>query len=297
MKVNFAAVMIVLLLASSSAAQTRLKGELRFEDGTYTGEVRNGQPDGNGVYEWNNGDRYSGSWLNGSMNGQGVCFWNDSSLYSGEWRDNKMSGPGTLTTASGLTMQGTFADNRLIDGTRTFTDGKNSIIIQRVIEGVKQNRLTITASDGTRGDLPLNYNSITGARAFIMYSNGDRYEGSLKDGLKNGRGVYTWSDGRHYRGVFKDDLLEGEAVLFYEPGTQGARLEGNFKRGFPHGKLYYYDIDGIRFRTVWRNGRQVKPQSEILLDGPDFTQRNKFMKDIKPLLQAMNDDFSLTGLR
>lgn len=41
---------------------------------TYTGEFKNGYPDGYGKYTWKNGSRYDGYWKSGLFDGQGTLF-------------------------------------------------------------------------------------------------------------------------------------------------------------------------------------------------------------------------------
>jgi hypothetical protein len=57
--------------------------------------------------------------------------------------------------------------------------------------------------------------------------NGNRYEGTHRDGKKNGYGVYTWSDAR-YDGAWKDNMPEGFGTYVESDGRQHA---GEWKQG------------------------------------------------------------------
>lgn len=65
---------------------------------TYTGDFRDGLPDGHGRYEWKNGDWYDGSWKNGKFDGVGTLSksgrnQSDSgSLLTGFWKKGKYIG-------------------------------------------------------------------------------------------------------------------------------------------------------------------------------------------------------------
>jgi hypothetical protein len=50
---------------------------------------------------------------------------------------------------------------------------------------------------------------ITGTGA-LLYADGDKYEGELKDGKMHGRGVYTYASGDRYEGEWKDDRRHGK---------------------------------------------------------------------------------------
>ena len=57
--------------------------------GYYTGEIKNGKPDGFGLFETSTPDgtpcHYVGEWANGIMQGSGAMYWNDGSLEIGEY--------------------------------------------------------------------------------------------------------------------------------------------------------------------------------------------------------------------
>ena len=50
--------------------------------------------------------------------------------------------------------------------------------------------------------------------------NGDKYEGEMKNGKMQGKGVYLFANGERYEGEFKDDMFEGKGVYYYPDGTK-----------------------------------------------------------------------------
>ena len=48
----------------------------------------------------------------------------------------------------------------------------------------------------------------------VVYPNGDKYKGDIKDGKKNGRGVYTFISGNKYEGDYKDDQMDGRGRFY-----------------------------------------------------------------------------------
>lgn len=93
-------------------------GELSFPNGEkYVGEVKNGQPDGQGTYSWSNGAKYVGQWANGLRNGRGAYTWPNGERYVGEFQNNKKHGQGTLIYANGRKYVGEFKDGNPVGDT------------------------------------------------------------------------------------------------------------------------------------------------------------------------------------
>ena len=59
-----------------------------WEEGTYTGEVSNNVPNGEGTYTFDDGDKYVGEFKDGLPNGQGSYTYPDGAKYVGEWKDD-----------------------------------------------------------------------------------------------------------------------------------------------------------------------------------------------------------------
>ena len=58
----------------------------------YVGEISNGEPDGNGILTYSNGDKYEGEWENEEMEGQGIFTLPDGMKYMGEFKNGKNHG-------------------------------------------------------------------------------------------------------------------------------------------------------------------------------------------------------------
>ena len=44
------------------------------------------------------------------------------------------------------------------------------------------------------------------------WSDGSKYEGGYKEGMKHGRGLYQWNDGSMYDGNWQENKISGEGV-------------------------------------------------------------------------------------
>ena len=73
-------------------------------------------------------------------------------------------------------------------------------------------------------------------RLYILYyPNGNKlYEGELKNGNFEGRGIYYDENGnKRYEGEFKDNNYEGRGIYFDENGNK--RYVGEFKNNYYEG--------------------------------------------------------------
>jgi hypothetical protein len=84
----------------------------------YTGDIRNGIPNGNGTGLTNLPDGYTntyeGQWKDGLHHGFGEKYWShkDFTFYIGYWRNGLKHGTGIFTFANGDTYTGTYVDGK-----------------------------------------------------------------------------------------------------------------------------------------------------------------------------------------
>ena len=86
-------------------------GPLKFVDidgdaYTYTGELLDGKPHGQGVAVWEDGSRYVGAFANGRLSGKGTKTWPSGSRYTGDWADDYQNGQGVNVFPSGARYEG-----------------------------------------------------------------------------------------------------------------------------------------------------------------------------------------------
>ena len=99
---------------------------------SYTGEVKDGKPNGMGVAKYASGNvlRYVGSFVNGMYTGKGTMFFDDGAFLTGEWKNGKLNGKGTNLTSNGNLYIGEFA-NGVKSGKGTLFNKDNSVVIGR----------------------------------------------------------------------------------------------------------------------------------------------------------------------
>ena len=68
---------------------------MRFANGNiYEGELKNGLPEGKGIYMFANGDAYEGEFKNNNFEGEGIFIYANDDIYGGKFKNNKKEGKG-----------------------------------------------------------------------------------------------------------------------------------------------------------------------------------------------------------
>jgi hypothetical protein len=78
-----------------------------------------------------------------------------------------------------------------------------------------------------------------------------RFEGGYRDGLLDGKGVYTFANGARYEGEYADDLRHGRGTMIEPDGT---RYEGEWRQGLPNGQGTLKEANGTLVSGTWTNG-------------------------------------------
>jgi hypothetical protein len=81
----------------------------------FVGEMKQGKPNGQGVYEFPGGSKFAGEVRDGKLQGNGTYTSTEGLKYVGEFKDNKKHGQGTLFDQDGSVLnKGTWVDNKFI---------------------------------------------------------------------------------------------------------------------------------------------------------------------------------------
>ncbi len=114
------AILIVtsLLLTASGCVHTQSYG-----GGIYTGEWKDGVPNGYGKFTYSEDVIYEGEWKDGKLHGKGTATGYDGTKFEGEWKYGKLDGYGTKTD-NGNTYVGEFKEGMMHGkGILTMADG------------------------------------------------------------------------------------------------------------------------------------------------------------------------------
>jgi hypothetical protein len=167
----------------------------------YSGEWKNGQPHGQGIFTDSKGARFLGEFeegrfsglqrvwgfKNGLPNGQGQYIFSDGSQYTGQWRNGLFHGFGTLELSTGGDDRGQWKNGK--------PDGRG-MFISRGIE--------------YRGDFSNGQRDGQGVLKKENYT----YQGTWKNNQPHGWGVETKFN-ETYAGEWKDGLYDGHGAKHF----------------------------------------------------------------------------------
>ena len=226
-------------------------GEMRYPDGTsYSGGWAKGKAEGSGRRDYLDSSKYDGMWLDGKRHGKGVLFKpaplhdvDGKSLkeYDGEWFEDEMVGEAHLTYYSGETYEGHVASPN----------------------GVYHGKGCLRKIDGTEID-GVFMSGVPNGPCLVIYPNGDRYEGDMKDGKRCGEGNCVYSNGDKYEGGWLDDLRDGEGLMEY---ARGGSYKGGWCQDDHEGEGELALPDGRIAKGTFKGGEILGPGVLLLPTG------------------------------
>ena len=93
-------------------------------------------------------------------------------------------------------------------------------------------------------------------QGMYIWANGDRYQGTWKDGKKHGPGIYLFLSNNEFKGdiyvgEYKDDIRHGQGTYIFKDGSKytGYWLDNN-----PNGQGIYIYTDGRKDVGEFKNG-------------------------------------------
>lgn len=192
----------------------------------YRGEGKNGKPNGFGVATHPLGATYSGDWKEGLYHGRGIFRSLNKATFQGEFEDGKKHGHIEFEDPSGNRFSGRFQDNRRNGlGIQFFPDGSS-------LRGIWEKGRLVEELEFRSPELFLNLTNRQWEKKG-NYEKDGHYEGEIKNGKPEGRGIYKSPDGFSYEGTWKDGIREGMGYLKWPDGT---KYSGEFQRGKRHGR-------------------------------------------------------------
>ena len=180
----------------------------------YSGNFRNDEFHGIGLFIAEHGDYYFGQWKNSQCNGYGSLMIDKKLVYQGNFKNSKKEGYGEEKYPDGNMYKGNFYDGQkngrgqyiFADGSRYDGNFKNS-----KYNGFGQ--LSLEGGHLIRGNFK--DGKLNGEGNF-NWSDGSKFVGNFIDDKKNGEGIYIWKDGKSYKGMWNNDDPYGEG-LFKDP--------------------------------------------------------------------------------
>ena len=194
------------------------------------------------IIKFNNGEIYKGFWnTKNQRDGFGININPDGEIYAGLWNQDQIGDYGAFFDS-----EGNYYNGKLING-----------------KGNGQGEMLIFNKMKYKGefidDIP------NGKGVLINLMDGSEYNGDVKNGKKEGRGILKFKDGTVYEGDFKDDNFNGNGILKYNNGRKyegtfkDGKMDGNGKFTWEDGKIYignYVDDKKQGYgKLIWNNNK------------------------------------------
>ncbi len=239
------------------------KGAIYFsEGGRYIGNFENDKYEGFGIFHYSNGDTYFGNWLSGYRHGLGIYeSAQDSLSREGIWKNDKF-----IEERRVGSVNIDISDYELINGVQNVEklpgcpivkvgkrlDQDRLALFKKCWGFYKFKNLTERKGDYYEGEW---LDGLPNGNGVYFLSNGDRYEGILKNGKQHGEGFYSYSKGGYYSGGWLDGKYDGVGNSVYQNGDW---YFGEHKNGLRHGSGQYTSFSGKISEGIWENGRLTK---------------------------------------
>lgn len=207
----------------------------------FSGQLKNGEPHGFGIWEHSSGVYYAGEFQEGKRHGRGTWIHPDGIKYAGEWKYNQYEGRGSLLLPSGARYDGEWqASEKHGQGIYRWPEGK-------------------TYTGWWVDDRREGY-------GILKEPTGFKYEGEWQDGHRHGKGTAYYPGGKEYHGTWLKDLRHGEGTLIF---PDGSIYEGQWARDEKHGEGQLTDPDGAVKTGTWVEGRLQEVPVESISIEPD----------------------------
>jgi hypothetical protein len=226
-------------------------GSRTFRDGaTFEGTFKDGDM-AEGTYRYANGDVYTGGLKDGLRDGNGVMSTPNGDRYEGMWRRGGMFGEGVAAFASGARWTGTFDNSKLVKGSHVDAKGAVTEVesMPRLNRLTGQGMETTVTGDRYEGGF---VNGLRDGQGTIVRTDGTRIEGNFsKDVLISGTRVRP--EGFRYEGSFDSNMSPNGSGVLITPN--GSRYEGQFSKGTYEGKGIYRNVNGRVLDGDWIDGK------------------------------------------
>ncbi len=181
---------------------------VKYDYGTYIGDVQNDKRNGKGKLNYTNGAMYEGDFKDDKIEGNGtMAYSGDTTTYTGSWANNLPGGLGTKKwTKKGESYTGEWKEGKR-NGKGAYTYKDSSINIGTWVNGVREGDFEFRYVNGDYKTGKIINNKREGLWTYYFKNKNISTTNYIAD-KKNGEYVVTKTNGTKQKGIYKDDALE-----------------------------------------------------------------------------------------
>jgi len=171
----------------------------------FVGEFKDSMFNGLGCYTWSSGTSLVGSFENNVCNRLGKKSYPNGNVYVGEIVEDQEHGRGVMTDARGTRIVGLWTRGQLAE--ELIEAIVPAIEVDSISGPDSEQRIFVTMRNPD--DPPTSFSDLReDGQSLVLFANGDKYIGSVKQGQKDGCGMYVYADGTAYKGDWVGDELD-----------------------------------------------------------------------------------------
>jgi serine/threonine protein kinase len=175
---------------------------------TYTGWMKDDEPNGEGTKMFKNGDKYAGSSVSGYSEGKGRLDYAAGGSYEGDFQKDLSNGSGIYIDASGNKYEGQFVNG--------FEEGNGM--------------MNYNQDNNYKGDKYVGeWKKGLYTKGIYYWHNGNVYTGEWQQDKMDGEGSLVYYDGSKYIGQWKAGNYDGYGKIYGKDGN--LIYEGQFQNG------------------------------------------------------------------
>ena len=249
------------------------KGLLTTSEYTYDGDFYENQKHGKGTLKYlKTSEEYTGDWLNDKRHGEGSMLYENSSKYNGTWNNDKRTGKGKFNFPPKFELPicefGAIIPLEFIgEWINDSINGSGDLIY--ITDPFSNTRKNLQLNNGIQ--LKWNGFKVSGTIGPIKFTNDNQYEGEVKNGKLEGKGILKYKiEGTaqlaYKNGKWENGMFTGKTTLPINPnGYYKGELVKDQKHGL--GEMKY--ADGSVYTGNWKNdertgnGKYIWPNGNI----------------------------------
>lgn len=254
-------------ISSSNFPQKRLGGNRNFiknplkvtDEVLFIGEILEDKPNGLGYYMDVQGNYYERYFYCGKFHGEGRLFTYKGQIVFGNWSEGDCN-YGIIQSLGSKTYEGEIEN--LEPHGQGQEENDDYIYKGSFYRNKKHGKGKLTWRNGNwyEGDFVMGRIEGKGKQHLADYEYEEDFTGNKMDGF----GVQTWKDGSHYEGMMKNGLRNGQGIYTNNTKT----YNGNWKNGKEDGKGILVE-SSIAFEGIWQDGILISSEIASSLSSED----------------------------